>query len=236
MSAGQARAPIPAQTDVLLDDRGSHLHFEGGGGGDPSSWVVELPPAGRTGEEAGSCPICLCEVDADRVKLKGCGHVMHSFCAAQALSRKPECPVCRRKFAEIRGDSPPGTFTVKEIPYACAGYDGFSTLEITMVVNGGIQSARHPRPGRPFTGTYRIAYVPATREGRELVPLLRLAFDRGLVFTVGTSLTTGASDTVVWAGGIHFKTNMTGGVGAHGFPDPTYFARVREELKERGIE
>jgi hypothetical protein len=55
-----------------------------------------------------------------------------------------------------------------------------------------------------------------------------------LLFTVGTSVTTGASNTTVWAG-IHHKTSMSGGSSSFGFPDKTYFTRVQEELASKGV-
>lgn len=59
------------------------------------------------------------------------------------------------------------------------------------------------------------------------------AFRRRFTFIVGDSLTTGAKNTVVWAG-IHHKTSMHGG--QFGYPDPTYISRVTEELKSRDID
>ena len=67
-----------------------------------------------------------------------------------------------------------------------------------------------------------------------MLSLLAECFRRKLTFSVGTSLTNGQENCVVWAG-IHHKTNRKGGVARHGFPDPTYLARVREEMKERGV-
>ena len=50
---------------------------------------------------------------------------------------------------------------------------------------------------------------------------------------VGTSLTTGQTNTTVWAG-IHHKSTMYGG--PFGYPDPSYFSRVLEELQVRNID
>lgn len=50
---------------------------------------------------------------------------------------------------------------------------------------------------------------------------LEYAFSHGLTFSVGTSLTTGQDNTVIW-GSIHHKTSTT--PGPHGFPDPNFFA------------
>ena len=71
-------------------------------------------------------------------------------------------------------------------------------------------------------------------EGIECLGLLVVAFERKLPFLVGTSITTGRSNTVVWSG-IHHKTNTSGGTSHFGWPDETYFARVKGELSDRGV-
>ena len=58
-------------------------------------------------------------------------------------------------------------------------------------------------------------------------------FKRRMTFSVGTSLTTGQTNTTVWAG-VHHKSSKN--PGPFGYPDPTYLSRVAEELKMRGIE
>ena len=68
---------------------------------------------------------------------------------------------------------------------------------------------RHPNPGKPFDGTVRTAFLPDTAEGREVCDLLKKAFDAGLIFTVGRSITTGADNVVVW-NDIHHKTSYVG--------------------------
>ena len=67
------------------------------------------------------------------------------------------------------------------------------------------KQVEHPNPGTPYTGTERKAYLPNTAEGRKLLMLLKIAFDRRLVFTVGRSETTG-QEGIVW-NGIHHKTD-----------------------------
>lgn len=68
------------------------------------------------------------------------------------------------------------------------------------------------------------------------------AFDCGVTFTVGRSVTTGMDNCVVW-NGIHHKTNMYGGEYIYiiystnfGYPDNQYLKRVTEELRQKGIE
>ena len=51
---------------------------------------------------------------------------------------------------------------------------------------------------------------------------------------MGTSVTTGQKNTVVW-NGIHHKTNLSGGTNYYGYPDSTYFNRVKEELAAKGV-
>ena len=68
----------------------------------------------------------------------------------------------------------------------------------------------HPHPGRSFQGAYRIAYLPNNPEGREVLQLLKRAFDARLIFTVGTSITSGQNDVVTW-NDVHHKTSTHGG-------------------------
>ena len=54
------------------------------------------------------------------------------------------------------------------------------------------------------------------------------------MFTIGTSVTTGRNNVIVW-NGIHHKTRICGGSSNYGWPDPTYFNRVKFELAAKGI-
>lgn len=65
--------------------------------------------------------------------------------------------------------------------------------------------------------------------------MLKVAWERRLTFTIGTSVTTGAVDTVVW-NEIHHKTESTSNHSGHGYPDPTYLERVLLELAAQGVE
>lgn len=69
----------------------------------------------------------------------------------------------------------------------------------------------------------------------QVLKLLRLAWDRKLTFTIGTSVTTGATDTVVW-NEIHHKTESSSNYSGHGYPDPGYLDRVLLELAAQGVE
>lgn len=84
------------------------------------------------------------------------------------------------------------------------------TIIINYYFPPGIQGKEHPNPGRRYDSTERTAYLPDNQEGNEVLHLLETAFDAGLVFTVGTSVTTGLQNQITW-NDIHHKTSMHGG-------------------------
>lgn len=67
----------------------------------------------------------------------------------------------------------------------------------------------------------------------QVLELLKEAWRRRLTFTIGTSVTTGKSDVVVW-NEIHHKTSPTNESG-HGYPDPKYLDNVIAELAAQGV-
>jgi len=80
----------------------------------------------------------------------------------------------------------------------------------------------------------RTAFIPDNKQGRELLELYKIAFERKHSFRIGQSLTTGMKHCVVWSD-IHHKTSLSGGPTRFGYPDETFFARVKDELKGKGI-
>lgn len=115
-----------------------------------------------------------------------------------------------------------------------SGYENVGTIRVDYNFPSGVQGPEHPNPGVPYSGTSRSGYLPDNAEGQEILRLFQLAFDRRLMFTVGRSVTTGDDNTVVW-GGIHHKTSTSGGPTSFGYPDPTYFERVKAELAAKGV-
>lgn len=115
------------------------------------------------------------------------------------------------------------------------GYEGCGTIVIQYSFGDGIQTKEHPNPGKAYSGTYRVAYLPDNAEGRKVLDLLRKAFDQKLIFTVGESRVLGISNVITW-NDIHHKTAKFGGPSNFGYPDPDYLKRVKEELKSKGIE
>ena len=90
------------------------------------------------------------------------------------------------------------------------GYEKYGTIEIHYDIPNGKQGKEHPNPGQMFRGTSRIAYVPDSPQGKKVVRLLRKAFQARLIFTIGTSHTSGKTNAIVW-NDIHHKTSTHGG-------------------------
>ena len=109
----------------------------------------------------------------------------------------------------------------------CDGYKGVGVWEIIYQFPNG------KRNGQAYQGTKRVAYLPDTDEGRESLALLVKSFERRMTFVVGTSVTTGQTNCVVWS--VHHKTNTHGGSSHFGYPDQTYFNRLSNELADRGV-
>lgn len=92
---------------------------------------------------------------------------------------------------------------------------------------------KNPCPGlHLFTRPSLLSPPPFPRG--QVLELLKVAWKRRLIFTVGTSSTTGETDTVVW-NEIHHKTEMDRNVTGHGYPDPNYLQNVLAELAAQGV-
>ena len=68
----------------------------------------------------------------------------------------------------------------------------------------------------------------------QVLSLLKKAWERRLTFTIGTSVTTGELNTVVW-NEIHHKTEFGSNHSGHGYPDPNYLDNVLAELSVHGV-
>lgn len=183
------------------------------------------------------CAICLTPLKGElpAVKLSSCTHIFHRECIEKCVKMGAlRCPLCGVTSGTIQGSQPPGIMRIAIRPDSLPGYEGSGTFIILYEIPPGIQGKDHPHPGSPYFGDRRIAFVPATEEGKKVVELLKVAFQRRLIFSIGTSATTGREDVVVWSS-IHHKTQPTGGPDVHGYPDPTYLTRVQEELAAVGV-
>ncbi|NWV76415.1 DTX3L ligase, partial [Dasyornis broadbenti] len=185
-------------------------------------------------KEEDECPIC-----RDRIKnketLEKCKHAFCKSCIDKAMAYKQACPVCNTVCGVLRGNQPEGKMSVTTMSFSLPGYPNCSTIQIDYFMKGGIQTSSHPNPGQRYGSTHRRAYLPDNKEGREILQLLRRAFNQKLIFTVGQSRTTGEQNVITW-NDIHHKTATNGGPTQFGYPDPYYLQRVRSELKAKGIE
>jgi deltex-like protein len=99
-----------------------------------------------------------------------------------------QCPQCKKYYGQKTGNQPlNGTMHHHIDDSSLPGYHGYKTIVIHYSFHGGMQGPEHPHPGRPYrlVGFPRIAYLPDNVKGRKVLRLLKEAFDRRLIFTVG---------------------------------------------------
>lgn len=190
-------------------------------------------------EASDTCSVCMDEFppgSQDCVRLTKCPtyHCFHFDCIASALQSCPRCPNCLVFVSPPCGTQPAGKMSILHHPTPIPGEEGPGMFVLSYYFPHGIQGPEHPEPGRPYTGTSRRAFLPDSPAGCRILQKFMRAWDARLLFTVGSSITTGATNTVVW-NGIHHKTNVTGGSSQFGFPDATYLKRVEHELATAGI-
>uniref|UniRef100_A0A8D0TTC1 E3 ubiquitin-protein ligase n=1 Tax=Sus scrofa TaxID=9823 RepID=A0A8D0TTC1_PIG len=147
-----------------------------------------------------------------------------------------QCPTCKAIYGEKTGTQPPGKMEFHLIPHSLPGFADTQTIRIVYDIPTGIQGPEHPNPGKKFTarGFPRHCYLPNNEKGRKVLRLLITAWERRLIFTIGTSNTTGESDTVVW-NEIHHKTEFGSNLTGHGYPDASYLDNVLAELTAQGV-
>ncbi|CAG2193656.1 DTX [Mytilus edulis] len=147
-----------------------------------------------------------------------CGHIFCKNCVQEIFKVKPVCPTCGSIQRVIKGDQPAGALKRRETRYSLPGYTGCGTIEIEYDIYGGVQGS---------------CLSSKQHKGKLIADLLRIAFDRKLVFTIGHSRTTGQEGVVTW-NDIHHKTSSSYGH-QFGYPDEGYFDRVLDELKIKGV-
>ncbi|KAF6718120.1 E3 ubiquitin-protein ligase DTX3L [Oryzias melastigma] len=180
------------------------------------------------------CSICLLRLNKKK-RLK-CQHEFCEECLQHALHQTGSiCPLCNHVFDVLLGDQPDGNMSWTKSSDSLPGFSDCGHIVITYNIPSGVQTERHPNPGKPFNGTSRTAYLPDNKEGNAVLKLLKKAFDQRLIFTVGNSKAIGLKNQVVWSD-ISHKTSLSGGVQKFGYPDFNYLERVKKELKVKGIE
>ena len=183
------------------------------------------------------CVICLCDFEQEDdciLKMGRCSdHFFHKDCLENCRgdSEHIKCPICGQIYGVMLGDMPEGTvsiyyFNPGVIP--CDGFEDVGTYQVYYRFPDGVRDDTY------YTGTKRVGFFPDTPEAVEVMRLFLLCFERRLTFTVGTSVTTGRENCVIW-NGVHHKTCPSGGPANFGYPDRSYFSRVKEELAAKGI-
>ncbi|NXY04481.1 DTX2 ligase, partial [Pteruthius melanotis] len=174
-------------------------------------------------------------------RLRNCQHSFHMLCVLAMYSNgnkdgSLQCPSCKTIYGEKTGTQPKGKMEISTFPQSLPGHKDCGTIRIVYHISRGIQGPEHPNPGMPYTarGFPRYCYLPDNEKGRKVLELLKVAWKRRLIFTVGTSSTTGESNTVVW-NEIHHKTEMDSNLSGHGYPDPNYLDNVLAELAAQGV-
>nr|XP_060627514.1 E3 ubiquitin-protein ligase DTX4 [Anolis sagrei ordinatus] len=174
-------------------------------------------------------------------KLSKCGHMYHLHCLVAMYNNgnkdgSLQCPTCKTIYGVKTGTQPPGKMEYHLIPHSLPGHLDCKTIRIIYNIPPGMQGPEHPNPGKSFTarGFPRHCYLPESERGRKVLKLLLVAWDRRLIFAIGTSSTTGESDTVIW-NEIHHKTEFGSNLTGHGYPDPNYLDNVLTELAAQGI-
>ncbi|XP_065830532.1 probable E3 ubiquitin-protein ligase DTX2 [Oscarella lobularis] len=175
------------------------------------------------------------------VSMNMCKHTFHKLCLRRLYEHGTksgflQCPTCKTIHGVKIGNQPPGQMQVNLLHNPLPGYSNCGTIQISYNIKSGVQGPEHPEPGKRYTanGFPRIAYLPNNADGQKVLKLLKIAWERKLIFTIGSSSTTGERNTVVW-NDIHHKTELSGNSNGHGYPDPNYISNVLQELAAHGI-
>uniref|UniRef100_A0A8W8MVM9 E3 ubiquitin-protein ligase n=1 Tax=Magallana gigas TaxID=29159 RepID=A0A8W8MVM9_MAGGI len=179
------------------------------------------------------CEICM-HILSKPVRMKLCKHEFCRECITRFLKQKSACPVCNTVYEERYGDQPlDGIARIYKDDVSLPGYT-CGTLIIHYEFPDGRQMEDHPNPGEPYCGISSQCYLPDNKEGRQILHMLRRAFEQRLIFTVGLSQTSG-KENVVMRNEIHHKTKRCGGPEQDGYPDPEYLEKVKNGLSANGI-
>ncbi|NWR62887.1 DTX3 ligase, partial [Bucorvus abyssinicus] len=177
----------------------------GRGGGGGSS---SAPGCSREEEPERQCPICLGEIQKMKT-LEKCRHSFCEDCITRALQVKTACPMCGRFYGQLVGNQPPNgrMLVTRDAGLLLPGYEKFGTIIIQYVFPPGVQGVRWHwcLPLNHPTTTTR--QPPGSPRGAGVAP--------------GRPQLSGCSSPP--------KPDR------FGYPDPTYLARVQEELRAKGI-
>ena len=159
------------------------------------------------------CPVCLCEWEKEEtgVRPATCTHVFHAVCVQPWLEEHHSCPVCRTPTQVTRGYQPYHRWAYCHNQYharALPLYPQHGSHHLVIFV---------PKQDN-HSGYATELFLPDNIEGRDLVRLLKTAFERQLLLRQ-------EGERLV-PNGIELKR----------FPDQTFLARLRADLSDAGVE
>ena len=189
-------------------------------------YEIRTLEAGELSDKA-ECSVCYHTLTEENAVRLCCGHVFTRDCYDNALKTTQNCPECRRPlFPHRTGNQPHGTMYWGLDNVAKEKQHYFQI--IFRIPAGQLDNVHYPAENR-------ICYIPDTDKGRRALKMMITGFERGLLFTVGYSLSR-AQDNVVIKKDIPLKSSLDGGPDAHGYPDENYLPELIGVLKELGIE
>ena len=162
---------------------------------------------------------------------------MNLSTAEGAFRNSNNCPSCKQLYPSLPGPQPSGVMKSRMDPSRdCEGHAaGRGSIAVRYEFEGGVQLEQHPEPGEIYKGRITNVFLPNDDAGSKALQLLKLAFERGLLFRVGKSITTGKPEFgIVW-NGIHQRTRRDGGATNHGYPDETFLQRLQSECAVVGV-
>lgn len=113
---------------------------------------------------------------------------------------------------------------IRKVDQPCEGYEDFKSILITFDAPDGIQNNQHPKPGQPYKGTIKRAYLPEIKEHLEILAFYERALKAGMLFKIDFARSHNEY-RVLLNQDVILKTNLFGG-GKFGYPDPNYIENL----------
>ncbi|XP_015260684.1 PREDICTED: E3 ubiquitin-protein ligase DTX3L-like [Cyprinodon variegatus] len=108
-----------------------------------------------------------------------------------------------------------------------------NTLKITYVFPEGVQTEKHPNPGRPYAESRLSSYLPDNNEGNSVLKLLEKAFNQQLLFAIAPGEN---GKDVITTAAVPLKTQPEGeGSRPDGYPDKEYLKMLKNVLRSKGV-
>ncbi|XP_031565389.1 probable E3 ubiquitin-protein ligase DTX3 [Actinia tenebrosa] len=160
------------------------------------------------------CGFCFSTRDAAQfLRICDSGHAVcrNCFDNLQNADRNSVCPTCHEVVPRIALQPPNGQMKSGIIEKGLVGHESCATIYVDYEFPEGTQGLFHPNPGTPYDKLSRRTFLPDNEEGREVLDLLKNAFDASILFTVGKSTINDKDNQIIFNEDIEHKTNVNGG-------------------------